>query len=85
MSPDEEQLKKLLNQSAPVTDEDKALQQVLRKSSNTTAIKDVGSLFVGWFWVLLLGFGASAYSAKRRFDLRQKQKQKQKQTKNNKN
>jgi hypothetical protein len=81
MSPDEEQLKKLLNESAPVTDENKALQQVLRKSSNKTAIKDVGSLFIGWFWVLLLGFGASAYSAKRRFDLHQKQKRQ----KNNKN
>jgi hypothetical protein len=74
MSPDEEQLKKLLNESAPVTDENKALQQVLRKSSNTTAIKDVGSLFIGWVRVLLLGFGASAYSAKRSFDLQQQQK-----------
>jgi hypothetical protein len=81
MSPDEEQLKKLLNESAPITDENKALQQVLRKSSNTTAIKDVGSLFIGWFWVLLLGLGASAYSAKRRFDLHQQQK-KQKNDKN---
>ncbi|PKG97713.1 hypothetical protein [Paraglaciecola sp. MB-3u-78] len=81
MSPDEEQLKKLFNESAPVTDENKALQQVLRKSSNTTAIKDVGSLFIGWVWVLLLGFGASAYSAKRRFDLHQQQKK----HRNNKN
>ena len=48
MSPDEKQLQKLLSESTPVTDEDKALQQVLNKSSNVTAVKDVVSLFVGW-------------------------------------
>jgi len=74
MSPDEKQLKKLLSDSTPVTDENKALQQVLRRSSNVTAIKDVTSLFVGWCWVVLLGFGASAYSARRRLNIEQQQK-----------
>jgi hypothetical protein len=74
VSPDEEQLKMLLNESTPVTDENKALEQVLKKSSNVTAIKDVTSLFIGWCWVVLLGFGASAYSAKRRASLHKKQK-----------
>ncbi|WP_158969157.1 hypothetical protein [Paraglaciecola sp. L3A3] len=74
MSPDEEQLKMLLSESTPVTDENKALEQVLQKSSNVTAIKDVTSLFIGWCWVVLLGFGASAYSAKRRLNLHKKPK-----------
>jgi hypothetical protein len=38
-------------------------------------------LLVGWFWVLLLGFGASAYSVNRRTNLHQERKQ----TKNDKN
>ena len=71
MSPNEIQLKKLLVESAPVSDEDKALKLVLNKSSNITAVKDVASLFIGWCWVVLLGFGASAYSAKRKMALHQ--------------
>tara|TARA_R110002167_G_scaffold61609_1_gene174005 strand:- start:1450 stop:1686 length:237 start_codon:yes stop_codon:yes gene_type:complete len=78
MSPDETQLKKLLSESTPVTDENKALEQVLKKSSNVTAFKDVAGLFVGWCWVVLLGFGASAYSARRRMNLHQQQKKSQK-------
>jgi hypothetical protein len=74
VSPDEKQLQKLLSESTPVTDEDKALQQVLNKSSNVTAVKDVVSLFVGWCWVVLLGFGASAFSARRRLDLHKQHK-----------
>jgi hypothetical protein len=81
VSPDEKQLKKLLSESTPVTDENKALKQVLNKSSNVTAFKDVAGLFIGWFWVVLLGFGASAYSAKRRIDLH-KNKQPKKHIKN---
>jgi hypothetical protein len=81
MSPDEKKLKILLSESSAVSDENKALEQVLRKSSNVTAFKDVASLFVGWCWVILLGFGASAYSARRRLNLH-KQHKKQKNNKN---
>lgn len=74
MSPDEKKLKQLLSENPAVSDENKALQQVLRKSSDVTAFKDVASLFVGWCWVILLGFAASAYSARRRLDLHQQNK-----------
>lgn len=72
--PNEKQLKRRLSESTPVSDENKALQQVLNKSSNATAFKDVAGLFIGWCWVILLGFGASAYSAKRRIDLHKQPK-----------
>ena len=79
MSPDEKKLKMLLSESSAVSDENKALEQVLRKSSNVTAFKDVASLFVGWCWVILLGFGASAYSARRRLNLHKQHKKQKKQ------
>lgn len=74
MNPEENELKNLLGESPAAKDENKALRQVLRKSSNITACRDVASLFVGWCWVILLGFGASAYSAKRRLDIHQQHK-----------
>lgn len=83
MSLDEVQLKKLLKQSSPVTDENKALEQVLKRSTNVTAIKDVSGLFIGWCWVVLLGFGATAYTARHRLNLHKQQKKHNKN--NNKN
>lgn len=71
MNFNEENLKSLWEEDVPQSqsDEDKALKKVLSTSSNITAAKDVTSLFVGWIWVLFLGFGASMYSAKRKFEL----------------
>jgi hypothetical protein len=65
-----------------------ALKKVLSTSANITAVKDVSGLFVGWIWVLFLGFGASMYSAKRKLELHNQQKQillNQKSLKNNNN
>lgn len=69
MSSSEDELRQLLNEGTPNIDENVALTKVLKQSSQTTAMKDVGSIFVGWLWVIFLGFGASAYSAKRRIEL----------------
>jgi predicted RND superfamily exporter protein len=69
MSLDEDKLKSLWQDTSPETNEDAALEKVLSRSSNLTAVKDVTSLFVGWIWVVFLGFGASMYSAKRKLEL----------------
>lgn len=75
MSIDEEQLKALWPDEPEPIDDKLALKAVLQKSEKAVAVKDVASLFVGWIWVVLLGFGASAYSAKRRLVLHKQQKQ----------
>lgn len=78
MSIDEEKLKALWletpdgadsSNDLDSIDERQALNRVLKKSAETVAAKDVASLFIGWLWVVFLGFGASAFSAKRRFEL----------------
>ncbi|XPF93161.1 hypothetical protein ACM9HF_14170 [Colwellia sp. RE-S-Sl-9] len=69
MNLDEDELKLMWQETIPTTNEDKALKKVLEKSSKVTAAKDVTGLFLGWIWVVFLGFGASMYSAKRKFDL----------------
>lgn len=74
MSIDEEKLRALWSDEPETQSDDKALDGVLRKSANVVATKDVASLFVGWIWVIFLGFGASAYSAKRRLELHHKNK-----------
>lgn len=71
MNFEEEKLKSLWQENQTVSNEDDALKKVLSTSANVTAAKDVSSLFVGWVWVVFLGFGASIYSAKRKFDLHQ--------------
>lgn len=88
MSFDEDKLRTMWQENTPQSDEDKALKKVLSTSSNITAVKDVSGLFVGWVWVLFLGFGASMYSAKRKLELHNQQKQillNQKSSKNNNN
>ncbi len=88
MSFDEDKLRTMWQENTPQSDEDKALRKVLSTSSNITAVKDVSGLFVGWVWVLFLGFGASMYSAKRKLELHNQQKQillNQKSSKNNNN
>ncbi|AWB59259.1 MULTISPECIES: hypothetical protein [unclassified Colwellia] len=88
MSFDEDKLRTMWQENTPQSDEDKALKKVLSTSANITAVKDVSGLFVGWIWVLFLGFGASMYSAKRKLELHNQQKQillNQKSLKNNNN
>jgi hypothetical protein len=88
MSFDEDKLRTMWQENSPQSDEDEALKKVLSTSSNITAVKDVTGLFVGWIWVLFLGFGASMYSAKRKLELHNQQKQtllNTKLSKNNKN
>lgn len=88
MSFDEDKLRTMWQENTPQSDEDKALKKVLSTSSNITAVKDVSGLFVGWIWVLFLGFGASMYSAKRKLELHNQQKQillNQKSSQNNNN
>jgi len=70
----EEKLKSLWPEEPVSQEQQEALKKVLKKTERVVATKDVASLFVGWIWVIFLGFGASAYSAKRRFELH-KQKQ----------
>ncbi len=74
MSFDEEKLRSMWQESTPQPDEEAALKKVLSTSSNMTAAKDVTGLFVGWVWVILLGFGASMYSAKRKLELHNQQR-----------
>lgn len=76
MSFDEEKLRAMWQEDTAHTDEDKALKKVLSTSSDVTAIKDVTGLFVGWIWVVFLGFGASMYSAKRKLELHNQQQRK---------
>ena len=76
MSFDEDKLRSMWHADTPQPDEDEALKKVLATSSNTTAVKDITGLFVGWIWVVFLGFGASMYSAKRKLELHHQQKQK---------
>ena len=72
MSIDEEELRSLWELTPAESDAEDALKKVLDRSSNITAVKDVTSLFIGWVWVVFLGFGASMYSAKRKFELHNK-------------
>ncbi|MBA6390015.1 hypothetical protein H4J38_04375 [Colwellia sp. BRX10-3] len=73
MSFDEDKLRTMWQEDTAQSDEDEALKKVLSTSSNITAVKDVTGLFVGWIWVVFLGFGASMYSAKRKFELHHQQ------------
>ena len=74
MSFDEGKLRAMWQEDTPQSNEDEALKKVLLTSSNLTAVKDVTSLFIGWIWVVFLGFGASMYSAKRKFELHNQNK-----------
>jgi hypothetical protein len=74
MSVEEDRIKALWSEDPEPQDDTVALDKVLNKSQRIGAAKDVASIFVGWLWVLFLGFGASAYSAKRRFELHQQEK-----------
>lgn len=74
MSFDEDKLRSLWQEDTQKSDEDAALKKVLSTSSDMTAVKDVTGLFVGWIWVLFLGFGASMYSAKRKLELHNQQR-----------
>lgn len=69
MKQEENDLKQLWSNDMPHSDTSASLAKVLKKASVTTGVKDIATLFLGWLWVLLMGFGASAYSAKRNFDL----------------
>ncbi len=74
MNLDEDKLKTLMNEDLTYVDEDKSLEKVLSDGKKVTAAKDVASMFVGWVWVVFLGFGASLYSAKRQFQRHQEAK-----------
>ena len=74
MSLSEDKFKSLWQETPPETNEDAALKKVLSRSSNITTLKDVTSLFLGWLWVVFLGFGASMYSAKRKLELHHQEK-----------
>jgi hypothetical protein len=71
LSIEEETLKALWANEAPAIDEKKALNKLLKETQRVTAVKDVSSIFVGWVWTIFLGFGASAFSARRKFELHQ--------------
>lgn len=75
MSIDEEKLKALWSQQPASEDDQVALGKILKKSSQVTASKDVAGIFIGWLWVIFLGFGASAYSAKRRLHIHKQARQ----------
>jgi len=64
---DEEKLRYLLSEDIDDIGEAQSLQKVLSDGKKAVALKDVASVFVGWVWVVFLGFGASLYSAKRRY------------------
>ncbi|BFT32219.1 hypothetical protein D210916BOD24_33950 [Alteromonas sp. D210916BOD_24] len=68
MDLDEEKLKHLMNKNITDIDEDSSLDKVLSDGKKVAVVKDVAGVFVGWVWVLFLGFGASLYSAKRQYD-----------------
>lgn len=68
MNLDEEKLRHLLNEEVDGVDESQSLEKVLSDGKKVVAVKDVASLFVGWVWVVFLGFGASLYSAKRQYE-----------------
>nr|WP_136249454.1 hypothetical protein [Ningiella ruwaisensis] len=68
----EERLKALWAEEPETSNEKIALQKVLRRTKRVSAAKDVMSIFVGWVWVVLLGLGASAYSAKQQRVLHRK-------------
>ena len=68
MALDEEKLKALMSEDLNHSDEHKSLEKVLADGKKVTAAKDVASMFVGWIWVVFLGFGASLYSAKRQLE-----------------
>lgn len=67
MNLDEEEFKHLLNEEVDGVDESQSLETVLSNGKRVVAVKDVASLFVGWIWVVFLGFGASLYSAKMQY------------------
>ncbi|BBO29544.1 MAG: hypothetical protein GY923_10525 [Aestuariibacter sp.] len=68
MTTDEDKLKAMFQASQPEINQQIALKKVLAKSHKVTAVKDVAGLFVGWIWVVFLGFGASMYSARRQLN-----------------
>lgn len=68
MALDEEKLRALMSEDVTHSDENKSLEKVLADGKKVTAAKDVASMFVGWIWVVFLGFGASLYSAKRQLE-----------------
>lgn len=68
MDNEEDKLKQLWNEPLPHSDTRASLRTVLQQASKMTGVKDVASLFVGWLWVVFMGFGASIYSAKRKFE-----------------
>lgn len=74
MNSDEDKLKSLWQDTTLDSNGDEALKRVLSTTSRMTSLKDVTSLFIGWIWVVFLGFGASMYSAKRKFDQNNQQK-----------
>ena len=61
MDLDEEKLRHLLNEDVDGVNENQSLEKVLSDGKKVVAVKDVASLFVGWVWVVFLGFGASLY------------------------
>lgn len=66
----EDQLKLLLKGQGSAPGSSLTLKKVLKKAQRKTAQKDLLMLFFGWFWVVLVGFGAVVYknniSAKKR-------------------
>lgn len=68
MKLDEQEIKQLLNGDAVNTkqSDEQSLLKVLESGKNITATKDILGLFIGWVWVVLVGFGASAYVAQQR-------------------
>jgi len=71
MSVEEDKLKAIWSNEPNYSNEHEKLTQVLTKTHMSVATKDIASIFVGWLWTIFLGFGASAYSAKRQYELHQ--------------
>jgi len=74
MSIEEDKLKAIWSEEPKYSNEEEKLSQVLTKTNTVVASKDIASIFVGWLWTLFLGFGASAYSAKRQYELHHEKK-----------
>ncbi|KMT64517.1 hypothetical protein [Catenovulum maritimum] len=62
MNEQEQNLKKLLENGAPPEPKQPSLNNVIKRAQHINNVKDIGGLFVSWFWVLLLGLGSNAYT-----------------------
>lgn len=73
MSVEENKLKAMWSNEPTYSNSDDELSHVLTKAKAVVATRDVASIFVAWVWTTFLGFGASLYCAKRRYEQHQEE------------